>query len=74
MLLTGYVQNGEIVLDQPAELPDGTRVRVHILSAEGAEPPTPYERLEPFIGCLKHLPEDAAHNHDHYLYGAPKKP
>jgi hypothetical protein len=30
------------------------------------------ERLKDFIGILD-LPEDAALNHDHYLYGAPKK-
>ena len=25
------------------------------------------------VGKAQGLPEDAAHNHDHYLYGLPKK-
>jgi hypothetical protein len=48
-------------------------------SAPGAKPssegdhPTHAETLKEFIGCLNDLPSDAALNHDHYLYGAPKK-
>jgi hypothetical protein len=33
MLLEGHVENGQIVLDSPAALPDGTRVRVEAISA-----------------------------------------
>ena len=36
--------------------------------------PTLAERMKAFIGCLDGLPADAAINHDHYLYGAPKTP
>ena len=36
-------------------------------------PPTLYERLKPFIGKAKGLPPDASINHDHYLYGLPKR-
>lgn len=32
-----------------------------------------YDALKPFIGIATDLPPDAALNHDHYLYGAPKK-
>lgn len=34
--------------------------------------PTFYDRYKDFIGAAE-LPEDAAENHDHYLYGTPKK-
>lgn len=32
MTLTGHIQNGQVVLDQPADLPDGTEVEVQIPS------------------------------------------
>lgn len=31
------------------------------------------EVLAPHIGALKGLPRDAAEQHDHYLYGTPKR-
>lgn len=76
MLLEGHVQNGQIVLDEPADLPDGARVRVEVVPPKPQpEPdiPTLYERLKPVIGIATNLPEDAARNHDHYLYGTPKR-
>lgn len=30
-------------------------------------------RYAAFIGTIVDLPPDAAENHDHYLYGTPKK-
>jgi len=33
-----------------------------------------YDRLKPIIGAAKGLPSDLARNHDHYLYGTPKRP
>ena len=75
MTLEGHVVNGQIVLDAPASLPEGTKVRVEVLPAPATstDSRTLYERLQPFAGILDGLPEDAALNHDHYLYGAPKK-
>ncbi len=75
MSLEGHVENGRIVLDEPAKLPEGTKVRVEVVRTPeaSAEIPTLYERLKPFVGILDGLPEDAALNHDHYLYGTPKK-
>ena len=35
--------------------------------------PTLAERLSSFIGVAKNLPPDLAENHDHYLYGTPKR-
>ena len=75
MLLEGHVQNGQIVVDEPASLPEGAKVRIELVSSL-TEPviPTVYERLRSVIGIAEGLPEDAARNHDHYLYGTPKKP
>jgi hypothetical protein len=74
MLLEGSVLNGTIVLDTPANLPDGTRVRIEPVVAPAKTPgPTLAERLKDIIGAVDNLPEDAAANVDHYLYGHPKK-
>lgn len=77
MTYKGHVENGVIVLDEPAELPDGASVRIEVCVASEkteTEPiPTLAETLAPFIGKAVGLPLDAAENHDHYLYGIPKK-
>jgi hypothetical protein len=59
-------------LELPVALPEGMRVTVHVAS-----------RSEPAESALNWLaehavdddacPTDLAHQHDHYLYGAPKK-
>ena len=71
MTLEGRVENGAIVLEPPTPLPEGARVRVEVLS----EPATPtlFERIGHLAGQAKNLPVDAAEQHDHYLYGTPKR-
>ncbi len=73
MTVRGHMQNGVVVLDCPAEIPDGAEVEVHVVpSAEApGPPPTLYERLRPFVGKLEGMPGDLAENHDHYLYDEP---
>ena len=73
MTYRGRVKNGVIVLDDPASLPEGTEVAIQPLDADEEQVPTIYERYEAFIGIAEGLPSDASINHDHYLYGAPKK-
>ena len=88
MTYHGRVKNGVIVLDPPASLPEGSEVEVQPAGA-GDEIPTLYERLkgvmektepptwaevfEKIIGKAEGLPADSSINHDHYLYGAPKR-
>ena len=77
MTYRGHVTNGVVVLDPPAALAEGAEVEVHLLEQPGStdarDAQTLYEQLEPLIGKLKGLPPDAAINHDHYLYGVPKR-
>jgi hypothetical protein len=77
MTYQGRVSNGVVVLENGATLPDGTVVRVEPLSDPGrAEPAAGSlgERLLRFAGAAGDgLPEDLAQNHDHYLYGVPKR-
>jgi hypothetical protein len=79
MTISGHVENGQIVLDEPVPLADGMKVRVELLPANSERPsedeqmPTLYERHKSFIGIIDDLPSDFARNHDHYLHGQPKK-
>ncbi|HTG17966.1 MAG TPA: hypothetical protein VK747_22150 [Blastocatellia bacterium] len=73
--LTGKVVNGVIVLDQPGTLEDGTAVRVRPIEKRyGCEKTESLrDMLLSFAGTVEGLPKDMALNHDHYLYGVPKK-
>ena len=73
--LTGKVVNGVVVLDQPCKLEDGTAVRVWPVEKRsgGDESESLKEMLLSFAGMVEGLPPEMALNHDHYLYGVPKK-
>jgi len=74
MTYTGKVRNGVVVLDDGADLADGTVVRVEpVGKPPEVKPETLYERLKSVIGIVDGLPPDMAENHDHYLHGLPKK-
>ncbi len=74
--LTGKVVNGVVILDQPGRLEDGTKVRIQPVSehpnTEGDRSAL-REMLLSFAGAVEGLPSDMALNHDHYLYGVPRK-
>lgn len=83
MVLEGHVKNGSIVLDPPAKLPEGARVRVHVMtSLEAAAErvrlarlapdtgPTLAERYASVMGTAVDLPSDLAERHDHYIHGS----
>jgi hypothetical protein len=72
MTLEGIVQNGTILLDKGAILPDGTRVTVVVEPAADTEKPTFLNLLE-FAGCIADMPADFAAQHDRYIHGTPKK-
>jgi hypothetical protein len=72
MSIYGIVANGIIILDDNVKLPDGTRVEVQVHQAPVAASPLG-EMLLKHAGKAQGLPEDAAAQHDHYLYGTPKR-
>jgi len=75
MQLEGRVEHGQIVLNDGLELPHGTVVRVEIVEPACTSPSLSlFERLQPIIGKVQDLPADASLQHDHYLYGTPKRP
>jgi hypothetical protein len=85
MTIRGKVKNGKVLLEKPRAFADGTevevrRAKVRKTSARKARPAKSKaaprslaDRLRNVIGKAKHLPPDASVNHDHYLYGLPKR-
>ena len=77
MVYRGHVENGAIRLNDAPVLPDGAEVEVRLLAAQAPNDdrkiPSLYERLKGFVGKADGLPPDLSINHDHYLYGLPKR-
>jgi hypothetical protein len=78
MVYRGHVENGTVRLDDAPPLPEGASVEVRLASEiasdeEGEEIPSVYETLKDFVGMADGLPPDMSLNHDHYLYGVPKR-
>ena len=85
--LRAHFDGKVLVLDEPADLPRGTPLKVEVTvesETTSSEPQPPRE--EPKRGILADLvdwvetlpidpnsPGDAAAQHDHYLYGTPKR-
>lgn len=66
MTFHGSVRNGVVVLDPPAELPEGAEVTVQ-LDQPSKSPKR--SRLMKYAGQAKDLPPDASRNVDRVLYG-----
>jgi len=78
MCYTGKVRNGVVVLDNGADLAEGTVVRVEPMQRLRQHKPrsrkaTVRKGLLALAGKARGLPADAARNVDHYLYGHPRK-
>lgn len=72
MTYRGHVKNGVIVLDEAVAIPEGSEVDVNPVAPAKSQLPLGKTLLK-FAGIVEGLPEDLALNHDHYLYGVPKK-
>ncbi len=79
MTYQGHVENGVVVLDGSANLPEGTRASVCLFDFSIENLPEDdagaslLDRLGPVVGTAKGLPPDASLQVDHYLYGAPRE-
>ena len=67
----GVVQNGIIVPDGSAALPEGTRVVIRPAADENAK--SFGERFAEFKGAAPGLPADLARQHEHYRLGLPQR-
>jgi predicted DNA-binding antitoxin AbrB/MazE fold protein len=72
MSFTGTVENGVVKLPPDVSLPEGAKVRVESLEPE-ADPRALVEELRSIARSMPELPPDWAAQHDHYLYGTPKR-
>lgn len=76
MSVVGRIENGRVVFEGPVPMPEGTAVWVEAVepnAATNGNPPTLAERLKRFLKHELDLRADAAEQHDHYLYGQPKR-
>lgn len=60
-----------IVPDQPVSLPVGQKLQVRVETP--AERPGQFSELANFAADLPDSPGDLSTQHDHYLYGTPKR-
>ena len=72
MTYTGHIEAGKVVLDEPARIPEGARVRIEVLSlpataTESNPVPSLAEQMAGVIGKAEQLPVDWSENHDRYL-------
>jgi len=70
MILTGIVQNGSVILESGAQVPNGTRVQVIVADSD---PKPTLTSLLKYDGCMPDMPVDFAEQHDHYIHGTPKR-
>jgi predicted DNA-binding antitoxin AbrB/MazE fold protein len=79
MVYRGHVEKGVVVLDDPVTLPEGSEVKIELSNRGDTESSldengeTLGQKLLKHAGKAVGLPPDLAVNHDHYLYGTPKK-
>jgi len=79
MLLEGRIENGQVVMDETPSLPEGTRVRLEVVTRQETEhvaeaPRLSFvQRFQHLIGKAENLSADASMQLDHYLYGLPKR-
>lgn len=79
MTFRGTVRNGRVELDRPSDLPEGAAVDVHV---RGAVRPSKGGRRNPRLDdpafnlsalAVSSARADGALEHDHYVYGTPKR-
>jgi hypothetical protein len=80
MTYRAKMENGQVVFEGGIKPADGVELRVDEVVTEKedavappAEGTTLGQRLMKLSGIVEGLPPDAARNHDHYLYGTPKR-
>ena len=72
MTYRGHIKNGQILLDEPARLPEGGEVSVAVVEHQSPEG-TLWDKLRALAGTVEG-PVDWARNHDHYIHGTPRRP
>jgi hypothetical protein len=69
--ITAKFDGSVIVPDEPLDLVAGQRLRVEIVTMESGEPR--FAELLELEADIPDAPSDLASQHDHYLYGTPRR-
>jgi hypothetical protein len=69
--LKGHFDGKVVVLDEPANLREGQQVTVQVVD-QTTTTETAWDLLEAAAGSIS-APADWSTEHDHYLYGTPKR-
>lgn len=69
--ISAHFDGRVIVPDEPVELPIGKSLRVKLEVIDQADPP--FSDLLSLEADLPDAPSDLSSQHDHYLYGTPKR-
>ncbi|HLN27351.1 MAG TPA: hypothetical protein VK395_06380 [Gemmataceae bacterium] len=69
--LAAHFDGQNIVPDEPVQLPVGQQLRIQV-EIVGPSPPQ-FAELLGFASDLPDAPPDLSAQHDHYLYGTPKR-
>ena len=74
--IKGHFEGSVFVPDEPVELPQNQPVVIHVLTESESKPKGQaggfLKTLDSLIGSVN-MPSDWASEHDHYLYGTPKR-
>lgn len=73
MTYRGHIENGVVVMDEQCAIPDGTVVSIEPITDIQDQYRSLSEGLLRLAGTITDMPPDMSVNHDHYLYGCPKK-
>jgi hypothetical protein len=68
MVYFGKVKDGKVELDPAVRLPEGATVKVDLVKADEPDPADDLSSEAVDMGV-----EDGASQHDHYIYGTPKR-
>ncbi len=71
MVYRGHIQNGTIVLDEPAGLAEGMQVEIRVVPQQSDAEHLPKRHWLEFSGAIDDLPADASQRVDEILYGRP---
>jgi hypothetical protein len=66
----GRVENGQIVLDSGAALPEGANVEVRVVESNNPQLPQKNPDLAKYFGIADDLPANSSVSIDQVLYGA----
>ena len=72
MTYRGHIKNGQIMLDEPAQFPEGAEVIVALVEKPATKDHDLTAVLLRHAGQGRNLPIDLAEHHDHYAHGKPK--